>query len=203
MTYQFFTLEFSRMTKNYGDKAYPQDRVDQIWKRLQDLPEALFRDLLGELIAYNLHPPMLDKIELAARPYVDRAMAVKRDRLRSTVEREGWCRWCQNSGILMARLRDYSHPAAPYTFRCSSCSAWRILGLSERLILWREDLLARYWPMLGNQCCDPDDAPEPEPVAPRAAPPPPVAPPYGRGVGPIVTSAVKEIPRVQQDSFDL
>lgn len=62
MEFQEFQAGMVRLSRTYGPQCYPQERVNLFWDELQKYPPGIFPDVVLELIANELKPPMLRQI---------------------------------------------------------------------------------------------------------------------------------------------
>lgn len=108
MTLDEFGTQISRLIKVYGEKAYPEERTAQIYKKVKWRHVRVFEDAIDFLIGDSSHAPMLGKImescfssqrkfpELEVDPYKD-----LRDKIRDAQKQNHNCYRCSGAGAFM------------------------------------------------------------------------------------------------------
>lgn len=118
MTREEFQSQMSRLIKVYGDRAYPPERMQIIWRKIQFRHPKIFESSVDALIADNAHPPLLSKIMemlvMVGKQYPDLDKGPEtdlRDQLIEAQKRPGGCDKCENWGVIRAFRKDkFGHP---------------------------------------------------------------------------------------------
>jgi hypothetical protein len=58
-----FNEQIERLKLNYGDRAYPNPRVEILWRAFQKTPVGDFVEAVEECIAHQRQPPMFAELE--------------------------------------------------------------------------------------------------------------------------------------------
>lgn len=138
MTREEFTSQIARLTRAYGDKAYPPERTQLIWRRVGHRHEKLLEVAIDNLIADSMQPPMGSKIaeavyaaaklypEMDSDPYAEIRAEIKAGQQRHP------CRKCYNWGTVRAYRKDIQ--GFPEEWLLCDC---RYGDLAERLPEYR------------------------------------------------------------------
>ena len=62
MTHQEFSFQMDRMLKTYGERNYPNERMDAIFERVKGIPVKTFDRAVTYLIGEHFSPPSVSKI---------------------------------------------------------------------------------------------------------------------------------------------
>lgn len=123
MTFEEFEPTIGRLRAVYGEKAFPRERVDVIFRALHYVPIQVWAETLTELIGESMHAPPLSKIREVM--YIVRKRMGHAEDMWEPVRRQiaelgmnpNPCDRCFNSGIFMAHKRTDEH-AFMYCFVC-------------------------------------------------------------------------------------
>lgn len=138
--YADFLRSFARITKVFGDKTYPMERIQIIWRELSDLTQEAVDSVIVELIADppQGRAPMREAFRNAAQSHRTGRSASFYDHLPT-------CSWCGRTGTVVARRLVDGQPY-DYAFRCPFCPAAEEKRVSSKIPLWGRELVPEYWP---------------------------------------------------------
>lgn len=125
MTPSDFQKHVLRLAKVYGDRAYPQERVQLIWRKIGHRSERVLSSAIDMLIADSAQPPLLTKIleavSAAAKtlgdsddPHADLRLQIAEGQRRTNA-----CRKCHNIGTIRAYRKD--KPGQPEEYLICDC----------------------------------------------------------------------------------
>lgn len=77
-----FLTQIQRLKATYGDKAYPPERVEVLWKTFSRVTDVAFGDAVTACIGNSQYAPMLKHLEEAVEEAVRRERAELRSRAR-------------------------------------------------------------------------------------------------------------------------
>jgi hypothetical protein len=159
MTWQEFEQSISRLKAVYGDKAYPKERVEMVYRAVKWTHLAIWEESLNEIIGDCIHPPTVSKIKEIVN-LTRKRMSIDDDpfkNLRAEIrelEKTSQCRKCFGSGTLSAHRRDdeFQHL---FVFGCDCAAGVKAMLLPENknkirqwnLIIekeWRHDFEAAH-----------------------------------------------------------
>lgn len=112
-----------RLRKVYGDKAYPTERAEIVYKAFRYSRPEIVSATIEEIIGEHMHAPPITKIREALyatrKKFGDQADPWEpiRKQIQEN-ERKSNCPYCFGSGVFMAHRRDDSHEYA-YCFACN------------------------------------------------------------------------------------
>lgn len=128
MTEFEYGAQIDRLKAVYGDKAYPDERVSMIWKKMKWRHPDVLEMAVDQLIADNQYAPLLNKIleaavaaerahpELRIDPYAEVRIELSNRRRESTQ-----CHMCWGVGIITAYRKDLEgHPGEDLLCTCYS-----------------------------------------------------------------------------------
>lgn len=106
MTLMEFTGQMDRLKQVYSEKAYPEERVKQIWDKIRNRDERVLAHAVALLIADCVQAPMTTKIleamSVAQRNYQN----FRQNALKSNSGPEIDCLFCYDTGINYVREKD-------------------------------------------------------------------------------------------------
>ena len=140
-----FAEQMGRLQEVYGERYYPDARVAGIWKIVADLSQWQFSQVVDHLIEDCATVPLAPKIREAARPFLDAINERKRKELDDQLQIQNACRYCNNSGTIIADRIDDQYQGT-YAFRCPNCQAAKLRVLSQKIPLWSEEFASSYRP---------------------------------------------------------
>lgn len=119
MTQEEFGFQIRRLAEVYGDRHFPQERVDIFWNKLKIESAVVFERSVTHLIATMKSAPMLDDLKSAISFWQstkqDKTLT-REDRIRLLQERNVHCEVCGDSGSVWARHKENGNK---YTFKCT------------------------------------------------------------------------------------
>jgi hypothetical protein len=62
MERQFFQLQMRRLSTTYGERLYPTERLELIWRAFQNFPDFEFEAAIAECIGNHRSAPMVDDL---------------------------------------------------------------------------------------------------------------------------------------------
>jgi hypothetical protein len=115
MTEEEFNEQVKRLMATYGEKAFPAERFRMFWKKFKYTHVDHFEMAIDTFIADSHQPPTLTKLQ----EHINTAKKVipKPDEWDETrkklaeMEREGRCRKCFGTGVIMATHREKKYQA--------------------------------------------------------------------------------------------
>lgn len=118
-------MQMQRLERVYGDKNYPQERLDLFWREFKNLDNDIFQEIVNELIATSRMAPMLselrEKKSEVSKKYDYRIKAARDAFIASLKD----CFKCGKLGYITATKNDSK---GIYSFLCDC-------GIGERLSL--------------------------------------------------------------------
>ena len=140
-----FLTGIESLTRVYGDKAYPPERIDIIWQRVKYRHQVVWFEAIDNLIADNPHAPLLKKIldecstvqhnhpELSNDPYKS-----FREELAKAQHEGSQCLSCLNTGVITGYRKDIEgNPAQEMLCTCHLGSIAQKLPENRALPFWR------------------------------------------------------------------
>lgn len=145
MTEVEFTKEATRLLKTYGDKAFPQERLQLVFKKFQHYPSDLFAEVISEVIADCISVPNITKMQEYANVVKGRRQDVRvdpfafaRERILQKSKEQTTCRHCQSGGIVTAIRKGDPHNYE-WDFLCNCGAGALCAQLPEHRGLQRKD----------------------------------------------------------------
>lgn len=140
-----FDAAMARLRACYGPQAFTEpDELREVAVAARPLAAKDFDAIVTSIVvAYPKRPPaaaVIGACHARRKELADRAKATANARL--TAAKDGFCRWCANSGMCTALER-----AAPHferVFRCDACDSADQRQLSRSIPAWREELGERF-----------------------------------------------------------
>lgn len=135
MTYQEFEPAIARLRTVYGDKAYPKERVEVIFRSVKYSSSRVWDETVTELIGEAMHAPPLSKIRevlyLVKKRFNESSdpWQAQREEIRG-LERTSSCRQCYGSGTLAAHRRSDPHEHL-FVFSCDCYAGQVAIQLPE------------------------------------------------------------------------
>lgn len=151
LSFDQFLPYVNRLAKVYGDKAFPRERAEILYRAFRYTREDVLQATVDEVIGEHMHAPSITKIReamyLVRKRFGDNADRWQpiRDAIRER-EKTSSCGLCFGSGILMAHRRDDPRQYLLY-FLCSCSSGELAIQLPEyngKTHQW-DELVARDW----------------------------------------------------------
>lgn len=137
MTPSEFKTGMDRIRNVFGDKAYPEERVDLIWQETRRLTAGEFATIVGELIAAQAAPPLIGKFREAMAYMNSKNSGIRKQEREDWRNRQKPCRLCGKTGWVQAeRVVDGSL----YAFRCHCPCGEELLSRSIPQWLGRFDV---------------------------------------------------------------
>jgi len=137
MTKDEFGIQMDRMIDCYGERAYPKDRIDQVWEWSKKIPDSLFHKIITKLICDfpNHKPPIFTDFQ-TTYTFLRRR--------HSTYYQQPPCVRCDGRGIIMALFRsDPTNWELSEDFACDVCE----LGKAKKeLRFWQEHHKEKFMP---------------------------------------------------------
>jgi hypothetical protein len=138
VTFDEFELSAGRLRTLYGEKAFPRERIEIIFRAVQYSSSKVWDEALNLIIGEHMHAPSLTKIKEAL--YAVRkthgettdAWEPIRDRIKATekLPADQNCGQCFGSGVLMAHRRADERKYL-YCFGCSCPAGDEAMRLPE------------------------------------------------------------------------
>lgn len=135
-----FNNHMSRLVEQYGDKIYSLERMNGIWKAVQDLTVQQWDRVVTDLIASCLQPPLLHKIKEACQGFYWQIEAAKQKALNELKATTPMCPRCGNTGLLRALKRGTIYT---YTFKCICLIGSKI---EDKCNTWDNNFLREFEP---------------------------------------------------------
>lgn len=130
MIFQDFSVQMDRLKETFGDKFYPGERMDAIFKLVEILDSKDFDNVVTGLIGRSRQAPLLTEIEESIKGF----RKIHSERLRR--EFQEWkatlpmCQKCGNSGGFRARDKIGN----PFKYSCwfnCTCTVGQRYGIPE------------------------------------------------------------------------
>lgn len=150
MTFEEFQMGAAKLQRVYGEKAYPQERVEIIFRSVKYSSSKIWEETVTELIGEAMHAPPLSKIKetlyAVKKKFGESSDAWEglRQQLRK-LEQSSGCRKCFGQGVFLAMKR-----ADPYQYQynficdCHAGTLAQDLPENKRLRAW-DMIIARDW----------------------------------------------------------
>ena len=146
MTYSEFEPTIQRLRAVYGDKAFPRERVEVVYRAVKFAPLDVWLETLNELIGESMHAPPLSKIRETLNIVRKRYGTTDDgwDWLRAEIKRcesiEPICPKCHNTGVLECYKKQDPHQYR-YCMACDCNIGDGAIWLPEnkgKIRQWRE-----------------------------------------------------------------
>jgi len=135
-----FERQMDRLKSVYGDKAYPDERAELIWKEMRYLPVHQFEEIVGEMIASSAQAPMMGKFREAKQDLGRRHASEYEQRDNDWTDTQPDCHDCDKTGSIVATL---NRNQTIYAFRCPCPIGER---KHPKLPKWGVHLFSEYTP---------------------------------------------------------
>lgn len=118
MTRQEYYQVMERMKVTYGDRAYPPERVDSIFSRVEFLNVGEFDQVVTDVISDCMTPPSISKIMEYLKSFHAKHASIRQRQHRDWILTLPMCKMCGNSGIVSARERSENRIRYTCAFNC-------------------------------------------------------------------------------------
>lgn len=141
MTETEFRSQMNRLVAVYSEKAYPPERMQIIWREMKNAAVYEFENIVSELIGSCSYAPMIDKFRAAKSDLFSKNHCDYERQLKSWVENQPKCPYCEKRGYIVATRRtDRTHHA----FGCKCAISKR---LYPKYLQWSNlEFLSEYEP---------------------------------------------------------
>lgn len=143
MRYEDFKRGMQEMINVYGERSYPDARLEKVFLMVQDLDFQTFKRGLDQLIVDNFTAPMGQKFREVFERHTQVAREKQAKILQERAQQER-CQKCDSTGIISAFYRQ--EMKIKYAFRCTLCNASNILGITRYIAEWNESRLKEFEP---------------------------------------------------------
>lgn len=124
MTHESFNTQMRRLTSQFGEKAYGEERWKLIWNEISDLSPEWFRKTVDEMIGNSRLAPLVSEFrDLARQERLKRAKERTKTQTNVYDLDKYRCEYCDNVGIYFS-YNNHDPNRSPYVFRCH-CSIGR------------------------------------------------------------------------------
>lgn len=114
MSPETFRIQMGRMYSLFGEKTYPQERLESIWQFCQDLPDHVFRQMVNSFIDDAKSAPLPKEFKSLAASYFAKNRGFNQEP-ETKPSAQARCWDCGDSGNAFANKKSNG---ASYVFRC-------------------------------------------------------------------------------------
>lgn len=140
-----FERHVAKLKSVYGERIYPDERVDTLWGSFKEMGSEEFEKLISHIINTYQRPPMPTEIKTISyvvnREFYEERKRKYQERI-SSGEVDP-CRYCENSGLLTATWI-HSETTNGFSFRCSFCNSQERIKTSKIIPLWGSSFKKNY-----------------------------------------------------------
>lgn len=142
MTSHEFLTVFQRMTSVYGNKAYPDERLDQFFETFKRMDADLFEKAVKRVVAESMTPPSLSKFSEYAMDYTREQQRRSSARLDEKIKDAPFCPLCAKTGSVLAET-EKNGKTYTSAFLCI-CPVGGLLSEFSRTPRWNAVLYPKY-----------------------------------------------------------
>lgn len=128
MTEPQFDEAIARLKGVYGERNYPDERMDLWFEKVREMPFAVFFGIVKSTIASHMgQAPSLDAMLEYGGKSVREWREDRKRLVEAAIAREPDCKWCKKSGVVEAVPHSPKNHNSCY-FNCPYCEVSRIQG---------------------------------------------------------------------------
>lgn len=127
MILAIFESNIKKLAKVYGEKLYPDERVEIFWQMVKDFPEESFSRQVQYWIANNKQAPL----GLEFQEFVKKQNYHKQIQIKTNLANDHRCKYCADVGLVLTTDPN----GLSVAFKCSYCSN---ANQKEKIAYWSD-----------------------------------------------------------------
>ena len=135
-----FKSQIDRLKSVYGERSYPEEREEIIWREMRYLLAFEFERIVSELIGTNATAPMLTKFREAKFDLGRKNAGTDDKELSAWIDAQPNCSLCNKTGAVLAKRKADMYQ---FAFMCSCALGQRKHPRLPRWDISREDAYTR------------------------------------------------------------